>query len=84
MMLCARDVGQVEEKYEMICHDEASDDLFINFIERRKKNEINKSECNSLSIKILYLLQLESTLSNALRRKTKSSIYTIYFLLLIT
>lgn len=44
-----------------------------------EKNKINKNKCNSLSIKILYLLQLESTLSNALRRKTKSSIYTIYF-----
>jgi hypothetical protein len=37
MMLCARDVGQVEEKYEMICHNEASDDLFINFIEKKEK-----------------------------------------------
>ena len=30
-----------------------------------EKNKINKGHRNSLSIKILYLLQQESTLSNA-------------------
>lgn len=33
MLHCARDVGQVEEKYKMICHDEASDNYTAIIIE---------------------------------------------------